>query len=92
MMAFFLLMWLVASLNKAQKAGIAEYFKQPMKVALFGGESMGNRKATIKGGGPNIEDTDGQVSATNKPLINESIAKDKEIIESQANEIKNLKS
>ncbi|HBD7053707.1 TPA: flagellar motor protein MotB [Legionella pneumophila] len=90
MMAFFLLMWLVASLNKAQKAGIAEYFKQPMKVALFGGESMGNRKATIKGGGPNIEDTDGQVSATNKPLINESIAKDKEIIESQANEIKKL--
>ncbi|HAT7071585.1 TPA: flagellar motor protein MotB [Legionella pneumophila] len=90
MMAFFLLMWLVASLNKAQKAGIAEYFKQPMKVALFGGESMGNRKATIKGGGPNIEDTDGQVSATNKPLINESIAKDKEIVESQANEIKKL--
>ncbi|HAT1596581.1 TPA: flagellar motor protein MotB [Legionella pneumophila] len=90
MMAFFLLMWLVASLNKAQKAGIAEYFKQPMKVALFGGESMGNRKTTIKGGGPNIEDTDGQVSATNKPLINESIAKDKEIVESQANEIKKL--
>lgn len=51
---------------------------------------MGNRKATIKGGGPNIEDTDGQVSATNKPLINESIAKDKEIVESQANEIKKL--
>ncbi|HHS5394277.1 TPA: OmpA family protein, partial [Legionella pneumophila] len=47
-------------------------------------------KATIKGGGPNIEDTDGQVSATNKPLINESIAKDKEIVESQANEIKKL--
>ncbi|HAT8180372.1 TPA: flagellar motor protein MotB [Legionella pneumophila] len=90
MMAFFLLMWLVASLNKAQKMGIAEYFKQPMKVALFGGDSMGNRKVTIKGGGPNIEDTDGQVSATNKPLINESIAKDKEIVESQANEIKKL--
>ena len=33
MMAFFLLMWLLASLNKAQKEGIADYFKQPTKKA-----------------------------------------------------------
>jgi len=33
MMAFFLLMWLIASLNKAQKNAIADYFKQPIKVA-----------------------------------------------------------
>lgn len=90
MMAFFLLMWLVASLNKAQKAGISEYFKQPMKVALFGGESMGNRQVNIKGGGPNIDDSDGQVSATNKPLMNQSIAEDKQVIESNKSELKKL--
>lgn len=89
MMAFFLLMWLVASLNKAQKAGISEYFKQPMKVALFGGESMGNRTVNVKGGGPNIEDTDGQVSASNKPLNKKEIATEKEV-ESNKNELKKL--
>lgn len=90
MMAFFLLMWLIASLNKAQKAGISEYFRQPMKVALFGGESMGNRKVNIKGGGPNIEDTDGQVSATNKPLNSQKIAAEKIMVESKAKEEKKL--
>lgn len=90
MMAFFLLMWLVSSLNKAQKAGISEYFKQPMKVALFGGESLGNRQINIKGGGPNIEQTDGQVSATNKPLNTQKLATSKEIIESNKAEIKKL--
>lgn len=90
MMAFFLLMWLVASLNKAQKAGISEYFKQPMKVALFGGESMGNRAVNVKGGGPNIEDSAGQVSATNQPLVKQSIAEDKAVIEANKNEEKKL--
>jgi chemotaxis protein MotB len=90
MMAFFLLMWLVSSLNKAQKAGISEYFKQPMKVAIFGGESIGNRQINIKGGGPNIEDTDGQVSASNKPLNNQKVAQNKELIESNKAELKKL--
>jgi chemotaxis protein MotB len=90
MMAFFLLMWLVSSLNKAQKAGISEYFKQPMKLALFGGESLGNRQINIKGGGPNIEQTDGQVSATNKPLNTQKLATSKKIIESNKAEIKKL--
>ncbi|MBL7480237.1 flagellar motor protein MotB [Legionella bononiensis] len=90
MMAFFLLMWLVSSLNKAQKAGISEYFKQPMKVAIFGGESIGNRQINIKGGGPNVEDSDGQVSASNKPLNNQKIAQNKEVIESNKAELKKL--
>ncbi|MCW5589324.1 MAG: flagellar motor protein MotB [Legionellales bacterium] len=34
MMAFFLLMWLLASLNKYQKEGIAEYFKDPLSPNL----------------------------------------------------------
>lgn len=91
MMAFFLLMWLVASLNKAQKAGISEYFKQPLKVALFGGDSMGSRQINIKGGGPNIEESDGQVSASNQPLKNDKLAENKEITQqSKDAELKKL--
>lgn len=67
MMAFFLLMWLLASLNKAQKEGLSEYFKQPLKIALISGDSMGAREITVKGGGDNIEKKDGQVSASNQP-------------------------
>ena len=86
MMAFFLLMWLVASLNKSQKAAIADYFKQPIKVALFGGHSIGDRKVNVMGGGPNVEYKEGQVSANNKPLIEEH----KEVIDSNQEEMKKL--
>ncbi|CEK09991.1 flagellar motor protein MotB [Legionella hackeliae] len=68
MMAFFLLMWLLASLNKAQKAGLAEYFKQPLRIALIGGDSMGARKKTINGGGTDIKQKDGQVKAGDQAL------------------------
>jgi chemotaxis protein MotB len=74
MMAFFLLMWLIASLNKSQKAAIADYFKQPVRIAIMGGESYGNRDVNVKGGGPDIDSRAGQVKATSKPLE----AKDKD--------------
>ncbi|MGL6030303.1 MAG: flagellar motor protein MotB [Legionella sp.] len=90
MMAFFLLMWLVASLNKAQKAGISDYFKQPIKVALFGGSSMGNREINVKGGGADIESTDGQVSANNQPIVDQKVEEKKQIIESNKLEQKKL--
>ncbi|MGF1644558.1 MAG: flagellar motor protein MotB [Thiotrichales bacterium] len=38
MMAFFLLMWLLSSVNKAKLEGISEYFKTPLEVALQGGK------------------------------------------------------
>lgn len=66
MMAFFLLMWLIASLNKAQKDGLAEYFKQPLRIALIGGDSMGARKNTVNGGGKDLKEKDGQVKAGNQ--------------------------
>lgn len=71
MMAFFLLMWLLASLNKAQRAGVADYFKQPLRIALISGNSTGAQKITIKGGGDDTTQKDGQVRAETKP-INES--------------------
>jgi chemotaxis protein MotB len=50
MMAFFLLMWLLGSTSKAQKEGISEYFKTPLKQVLMG-PSMGASDTIIKGGG-----------------------------------------
>jgi chemotaxis protein MotB len=82
MMAFFLLMWLVASLNKSQKAAIADYFKQPIRIAIMGGENFGNREVNVKGGGSDTEETQGQVKATTKPVKEKDT--DKEISEEEA--------
>lgn len=43
MMAFFLLMWLLALLNKYQLEGVAQYFKKPLKEA-FGHQDDGKKK------------------------------------------------
>src|SRR5512142_2500969 len=61
MMAFFLLMWLLGSTSKGDLAGISEYFKTPLLVALMGGEGSGDRSNIIKGGGQDLTRTEGQV-------------------------------
>lgn len=61
MMAFFLLMWLISSLNKAQLEGISEYFKQPLRIASIGGDTMGASKDHINGGGTDFNKKEGQV-------------------------------
>lgn len=60
MMAFFLLMWLLGSTAKGDLEGIAEYFKTPLRVALMGGEGVGDATSIIKGGGENITKKSGQ--------------------------------
>ncbi|MCW8409750.1 flagellar motor protein MotB [Legionella sp. PATHC035] len=90
MMAFFLLMWLIASLNKAQKDGIAEYFKQPMKITFFGGKNVGNQQLNLKGGGPNLKDTNGQVSTTDKASTQSKQAQDIQVIQSDKEETQKL--
>ncbi len=60
MMAFFLLMWLLGSTTKAQLKGIAEYFQNPLKVALSGGEGAGDATSLIKGGGDDLTKSVGQ--------------------------------
>lgn len=82
MMAFFLLMWLIASLNKAQKDGISEYFKQPLRVSFFGGDNVGNQQVRIKGGGPKVEDTNGQVATTSKYSTKETKQQDTPMMQS----------
>ena len=61
MMAFFLLMWLLGSTAKEDLAGISEYFKTPLAVALMGGSSSSESKSMIKGGGQDMTRHKGEV-------------------------------
>ena len=61
MMAFFLLMWLLGSTSKEDLAGISEYFKTPLMVALTGGSSSSESKSMIKGGGQDATRSKGEV-------------------------------
>ncbi|RQH06051.1 flagellar motor protein MotB [Paraburkholderia dinghuensis] len=54
MMAFFLLMWLLSSATTVQLRGIAEYFQQPLKVALWGGDRSAEDSSILKGGGKDV--------------------------------------
>jgi chemotaxis protein MotB len=54
MMAFFLLMWLLSSASTVQLKGIAEYFNQPLKVSLWGGERSAEESSVVRGGGRDI--------------------------------------
>ncbi|MDO9051101.1 MAG: flagellar motor protein MotB [Methylotenera sp.] len=68
MMAFFLLMWLLGSTSKAQKEGISDYFKTPLRVALMGGTSVGASDTLIKGGGgKDLTKKQGQVKPVDGP-------------------------
>lgn len=61
MMAFFLLMWLLGSTTKAELRGIAEYFRNPLKVSLTGGPDSGASPSVLKGGGEDLAQTVGQM-------------------------------
>ena len=54
MMAFFLLMWLLSTVTPVQLKGIAEYFSQPLKAALLGGDRSAEDSSILKGGGRDI--------------------------------------
>lgn len=64
LMAFFLVMWLLADLNPAQVAQISQYFRTPLVVAMAGGDQASTSKSLIPGGGDNPIHTDGAVSLT----------------------------
>jgi chemotaxis protein MotB len=74
MMAFFLLMWLLGSTAKGDLAGISDYFKTPLKVAMAGGSGSGDSSSIIKGGGKDLTRSSGQVKEgeqpTDKRIIN----------------------
>ncbi len=61
MMAFFLLMWLLGSTTQGDLNGIAEFFQNPLKVAMGGGSGSGDSSSLIPGGGKDLTATHGQV-------------------------------
>jgi chemotaxis protein MotB len=72
MMAFFLLMWLLGSTTKETRQGIADYFHDPFKASLSGGDSVGDRTSIIQGGGTDVTSQDsGQVDRGQEPKTEE---------------------
>ena len=65
MMAFFLLMWLLGSIDGDVRGGIAEYFKMPVKVALTGSGASPSA-INIKGGGQDSKMKAGAIQKTNE--------------------------
>lgn len=61
MMAFFLVMWLLAIATPKQREGVAEYFRVPLKATLQGGQKSGNSSSVIPGGGPDHIRVEGEV-------------------------------
>jgi chemotaxis protein MotB len=62
MMAFFLLLWLLSSVNTAELAGIADYFKMPLKEALLGGKKVSEGSSIINGGGTDLSRQQGDAT------------------------------
>jgi len=79
MMAFFLLMWLLGSTAAGDMQGIAEFFQNPLKVAMDGGSGSGDSSSVIKGGGEDLTRSVGQVKrgdVEGKKSINLDAARD----------------
>ncbi len=61
MMAFFLVMWLLATATPKQRQQIAEYFNMPLKAALSQGDKESLSDSVIPGGGDDFIKQDGEV-------------------------------
>jgi len=61
MMAFFLLMWLLGSTTEGDRKGLQDYFNNPVKVSLMGGNGSGDTTTVLKGGGRDLKEQVGQV-------------------------------
>ncbi|HWK61815.1 MAG TPA: flagellar motor protein MotB [Eoetvoesiella sp.] len=54
MMAFFLVMWLIAILPRESLPGIAEFFRMPLMTAITGGPQLDESSKVIPGGSPTV--------------------------------------
>ncbi|MGP9079075.1 flagellar motor protein MotB [Yersinia pseudotuberculosis] len=68
MMAFFLVMWLLAVSSPQELTQIAEYFRTPLKVALTSGDKSSSSTSPIPGGG---DDPTQQVGEVRKQINSE---------------------
>ena len=62
MMAFFLLMWLLGSTTKGELEGIADYFKNPLRLTNRGGSGSGDASSVIRGGGKDLTRRAGEMA------------------------------
>lgn len=60
MMAFFLVMWLLATSTPLQREQIADYFKMPLSVALGRGDKASLSSSPIPGGGEDMIRKEGE--------------------------------
>lgn len=82
MMAFFLLMWLLASTEPVYRKGIAEYFKDPWKASFEGGSSTSESASIIKGGGEDLSRSEGEIQMAPQTVMEtERKASEKDILE-----------
>jgi chemotaxis protein MotB len=63
----------LGSTTKGDLKGISEYFKTPLKVALFGGSGSGDSSSVIKGGGRDLTRSTGQVKEGELPPLKKII-------------------
>ena len=59
MMAFFLVMWILASSSKETRVAIGEYFSTPLLVAMAGGDKSSASDSAIPGGGDDPSHVEG---------------------------------
>ncbi|MCL2876183.1 MAG: flagellar motor protein MotB [Betaproteobacteria bacterium] len=67
MMAFFLMLWLLGSTAQGDLQGITDYFKNPLKVAMQGGQGTGDSSSIVRGGGEDLSRKVGQVRQGDTP-------------------------
>lgn len=94
MMAFFLLMWLLGSTTQGDLEGIADYFKNPLKVSIGGGSGSGDSSSVIKGGGRDLTRRESQIKKgeieEQRKTINLKAA-DAEIEKTEISQLRTLK-
>ena len=60
MMAFFLVMWILASSDEKTRVAVADYFSTPLLVAMAGGDKVAASTSAIPGGGPDPTHAEGE--------------------------------
>jgi chemotaxis protein MotB len=78
MMAFFLVMWLIAIVPKEELKGLAEYFRMPLRVALTGGPSQSAQTSAIPGGGHDPLRDEGDVRRAEGDRVQSQVLPDSE--------------
>jgi chemotaxis protein MotB len=85
MMAFFLLMWLLTVATEEQRQGISDYFNDPLRVSLMGGDGVGEQTRPLPGGGEDLSLSQGEVRWGDPlPQDAEAVLREQELKELEA--------